>query len=142
MKSALRTAFLLVSVLMASALLGACGEDGPHLYFVQGPDVSRDQDNHVVVSGELWSVISWPEGDSFCVTATWVSPAPPNSASPMAEVCSSDAVPAPNSQDGWMVNLRSATPVDSSQSWTLDVSLSSDFNENKGSRAAYELQVP
>lgn len=125
--------FIAFGLLMGSF---GCGEDGPHLYFVEGPTVTRDASDHVVITGKLWSVIQWPAGDSFCVTTTWGDPLPPGAASQLGQVCASEAVPeAVGADEGFKVTTQSPAPVPHPEAgedpWQLTVTLESDFNENK-----------
>ena len=124
------------------ALLGSagCGHerwgDGPLLYFVEGPSVVRDGNDHVVVTGELWSVQRWPAGHEFCVVASWDEPAPAAAESPMDLDCSTDAVPQDaETSDGYSFSLRSAQPIappgPGQPPWSLAVRVASDFHDNR-----------
>ncbi len=140
---------LLLALIVAIALSSCghgCWDDGPFLYFSDGPTVTRDADDHVVVSGELWSVVPWHEGDQFCITADWAGAMPPGEEFQMAQVCSTGAVPHDTTpDDGFVFTLRSAQPVahpDADQAdWQLTVTIQSEFNDNRDDEVFEVLPV-
>lgn len=133
---------LLLGLLLS---LAGCGEEGPHLYFVQGPTAFRGSDSIVYVRGMLWSVIPWPAGSEFCVKASWDRPVPLGGVTnPMAELCSTSAVPVdPEGNEHFNVELASSESIPSGlPPWKLKVTLSSEYHENKGHDAEVVLDVP
>jgi hypothetical protein len=134
------TLFLLTALLCAPA----CGEDGPHLYFVSGPTAVREADGIVRIDGELWSVMQWPEGHSFCVTALWNEPIPGGPELNKDEVCSTDAVPLPSTTGGqsWPYTLRSLRPVAANSGTTIDVTLVSEHFDNRGEPYTVTVESP
>ncbi len=128
-------------------LLTACGEDEPFLYFVSGPTLNQDKNGRVQVSGELWSVIPWPAGSEFCVTATWEPPYPPGTHLLLDQVCASAAVPESElAEVGFPFTLRAAeavaAPAPGAPPWTLSVGITSEHHGNREEYVSATLTVP
>jgi len=118
----------------------------PYLYFYSGPSSVRNSEDRVVVTGELWSDVEWPMGDEFCVTATWLDPAPAGSAQPMDQLCSTDAVPKlQRPGEPWPFTLRSSDSVERSAAdadpWALAVTITSDYHANRDNDVTVTLAV-